>query len=72
MGLAHRGVARVRADGVGVVVGKSRLTPEDIERMSQLRDRGYSYRMIGERYGVSERHAARKVKAWRQAREEKR
>lgn len=54
------------------MAGKSRLTPEDVERMSQLRDRGYSFRMIGAMFGVSGRHAHRKVRAWRQAREEKR
>ncbi len=52
------------------MVGKSRLTPEEVERMSALREHGYSYRMIGERFGVSERHAARMVRAWRQAREQ--
>lgn len=59
----------VQADGVAVVVGRSRLTPEDVERMSKLRDRGYSFRIIGAMFGVSGRHAHRKVKAWRQARE---
>ena len=52
------------------MVGKSRLTPEEVERMSALREHGYSYRMIGERFGVSEHHAARMVREWRQARKE--
>lgn len=49
--------------------GKSRLTPHQIERMAELHAKGYSYRMIGERFGVSERHAARMVRALERTRE---
>lgn len=39
-----------------------KYTPSQIEKMAQLRAMGYSFRMIGTRYGCTENYAARLVR----------
>lgn len=43
---------------------RTKPTVEQIEKMIELHRKGYSFRMIGERYGIGEATAYRLVKAF--------
>lgn len=48
---------------------RERPTAEQVEKMVALHEKGYSYRMIGERFGIGEATAYRLVTAHLKTRE---
>lgn len=52
------------------MAGRPRLTTKQVEAALKLRERGYSWTIIGQRYGVSDATVRRSVQAYMRAKEE--
>ncbi len=47
-----------------------RMTPEQVERAIAMRDKGYSWAIIAQRFGLTERSVRRHISAHLKARED--
>lgn len=53
------------------MAGRPRLTTKQVEAALKMRERGYSWAIIGQRYGVSDATVRRSVQAYMRAKEER-
>lgn len=52
------------------MAGRPRLTTKQVEAALKMREKGYSWTIIGQRYGVSDATVRRSVQAYMRAKEE--